>query len=236
MYEGKKIIITICARGGSKGVPGKNIKLLFGKPLIEYTIDQAKSVPWIDRIIVSTEDVKIKKIAEKNNIEVPFLRPKALAGDKAAKIPAIIYAVQESESIFDANYDIVCDLDPTSPLRNIEDIKNVIKILSGKPKTKSVFSVCSAYKNPYFNMVEKNKDGFAEISKKLERPIVRRQDAPKVYEMNASIYAIWKNVLLKEKTFFTSQTRVYEMPRERSVDIDSPVDFKLVEILMKSRR
>ncbi len=227
--------MTICARGGSKGVPGKNTKLLAGKPLIEYTIDQALSLLWVDRIIVSTDDPKIKKIAEEKGLQVPFLRPNILATDKAAKVPAIIHAVKSAEKIYSEKYDIICDLDPTSPLRNVTDIKNVVDSLVVMAKTKSVFSVCRAYKNPYFNMVEVDKTGHAALSKRQKRKVYRRQDAPDVFEMNASIYAIWKNVLLKEKTFFTNQTRIYEMPRERSVDIDSPIDFKLVEILMRNK-
>lgn len=228
--------MTICARGGSKGVPSKNVKLLAGKPLIVYTIDQALSLTWVDRVMVSTDDPKIRDIAQRKGLQVPFLRPKSLATDRSAKVPAIIHAVKSAEKIYSERYDIVCDLDPTSPLRNIADINNVIDTLVSKAKTKSVFSVCNAHKNPYFNMVEADKTGHVSLSKKLKKKVYRRQDAPAVFEMNASIYAIWKSVLQKEKTFFTDQTRMYEMPRERSIDIDSPVDFKLVEILMKTDR
>ncbi len=236
MYKGKSIILTICARGGSKGVPGKNIKPVLGKPLIGYTIEQAKTLDWVNRIVVSTDDEKIKKVAEDLGLDVPFFRPAELATDSAGKIPAIIHAVETAERHWSENYDIVLDLDPTSPLRNLDDIESAVKVLTDEYDVKSVFSVCEAYKNPYFNMVEENENGYIRLSKKPTRPILRRQDAPRVYEMNASIYVIWKSVLLKDKTIFTNQTRIYEMPRERSVDIDSPVDFKLVEILMKNKR
>jgi len=236
MYKGKNVILTICARGDSKGVLGKNIKPLLGKPLIEYTINQAKSLPFVDRIIVSTDDLKIKKVAEKLGLEVPFLRPKQLASDKAAKVPAIIHAVKTAEEIYKQEFDVVIDLDPTSPLRSLKDIRSILDILVTTANTKSVFSVTDAYKNPYFNMVEMNKNKYVYISKKLRTKVVRRQDAPVVYEMNASIYAAWKNVLYKEKTFFTNQARVHVMPKERSVDIDIPVDFKFVELLMKEAK
>jgi CMP-N-acetylneuraminic acid synthetase len=227
------VVLTICARGGSKGVPGKNIRPILGKPLIGYTIEQAKALNWIDRIVVSTDSKEIKKIAEDFGLEVPFLRQAELATDTAGKLPAIIHAVLAAEKHWEENYDIVLDLDPTSPLRNLDDINEVLRILAEEPGVKSVFSVCETYKNPYFNMVEENKNGYVRLSKKPPKPILRRQDAPKVYEMNASIYAMWKKDLLLEKTFFTDRTKVYVMPRERSVDIDNQIDFEFVEFLMK---
>lgn len=233
MYKGKSVVLTICARGGSKGVPGKNIKPILGKPLIGYTIEQAKTLDWIDRIVVSTDNNEIKKVAEDFGLEVPFMRPAKLATDTAGKLPAIIHTVKEAEKQWGESYKIVLDLDPTSPLRNLDDIVGVVNTLTKEPNVKSVFSVCEAYKNPYFNMVEKNKNGYVELSKKPQRPILRRQDAPKVFEMNASIYAMWKKDLLAEKTFFTDKTKIYLMPRERSCDIDSQIDFDFVEFLMK---
>ncbi len=233
MYKGKSVVLTICARGGSKGVPGKNIKPLLGKPIIGYTIEQAKALDWVDRIVVSTDSEDIKKVAEDFGLEVSFLRPAELATDNAGKLPAIIHALETTEKRWGGSYDIVLDLDPTSPLRNIDDIKRVVEILTGEPNIKSVFSVCEAYKNPYFNMVEEDENGYVQLSKKPAKSISRRQDAPKVYEMNASIYAMWKKDLLLEKTFFTDRTKIYVMPRERSCDIDSPLDFKFVEFLMK---
>jgi len=233
MYKGKSVVLTICARGGSKGVPGKNINPLLGKPIIGYTIEQAKALDWIDRIVVSTNDEKIKKVAEDFGLEVPFLRPAELAADTAGKLPAIIHAVEAAQKYWSENYDIVLDLDPTNLLRNLEDIEEVVKILTEESGVKSVFSVCEAYKNPYFNMVEEDKNGYIQLSKKPPVPILRRQDAPKVYEMNASIYAIWKKDLLAEKTFFTNRTKVHVMPRERSIDIDSQVDFDFIQFLMK---
>lgn len=236
MYKGKSIVLTICARGGSKGIPGKNIKPVLGKPLIGYTIEQAKALNWVDRIVVSTDSDYIKKVVEDFGLEVPFLRPAELATDSAGKLPAIIHAVEIAQKHWGESYDAVLDLDPTSPLRNLEDIGSVVKILTEELDVKSVFSVCEAYKNPYFNMVEENKDGYVEISKKPTKPILRRQDAPKAYEMNASIYAMWKKDLLTEKTFFTDRTKVYVMPRERSTDIDSQIDFDFVEFLMKKKK
>jgi len=236
MYLTHKIICTICARGGSKGVPKKNLKEIAGLPLIAHTIKQAQQLKWIDRIIVSTDDIEIQTVAKKYGVEVPFLRPPELATDTAAKVPAIIDTVIKTSDFFHEQYDLLLDLDPTSPLRNIQDIKTAIDLLVSSPQTKSVFSVTPAYKSPYFNMVELNSQGYACLSKTLTQPIVRRQDAPPVFDMNASIYVMWIKNLLKLKTFFTNKTKIYIMPEERSIDIDRPIDFKLVELLMREKR
>jgi len=235
LLNNQKIIITICARGGSKGVPGKNIKPLFGKPLIIHTIEQAKRVINNPRIIVSTDNPKIKAVAEKAGVEVPFLRNSNLAKDDTPKVPVIIDAVKRAEQHWQENYNIVLDLDPTSPLRNLGDIHQVLTTLVETPNTETVFTVNESYKNPYFNMVELDQEDYAHLSKTPDKAIGRRQDAPKVFTMNASIYAMWKDKLFARKTFFTDQTRVYVMPEERSVDIDRSIDFKIVELLMKEQ-
>ncbi len=232
MYQGHKIILTVCARGGSKGVPGKNIQPLLGKPLIGYTLEQAKKLPWVDRIAVSTDDPKIKQVAENYGIEVPFMRPKILATDSAAKVPTIIHAIQSTEKYWQEKYDIDIDLDVTCPLRTLADIENCLKLLL-EPGTKVVFSVFNSPRNPYFNMVEPDRKGYLHLSKKLLKPIVRRQDAPRVYGMNSSIWAAWVKDLCLEKTYFTNQTRGYLMPDERSIDIDRPIDFDFVEFMLK---
>lgn len=235
MYQGHKIIITICARGGSKGVPKKNIRPLLGKPLLAYTIEQVKALSWVDRIVVSTDDPEIREIATKWGIEVPFLRPKYLATDTAAKIPVIIHAIRKAQSYWHETFDINIDMDVTSPLRKTSDIKNALKLLINTPYTKAVFSVYPASRSPYFNMVEPDKDGYVHLSKMLKNPILRRQDSPIVYAMNASIYVMRVKDLLKEKSYHTNQTRAYLMPEERSIDIDKPLDFEFVEFLMRKR-
>lgn len=235
MYRGFKVILTICARSGSKGIPGKNLRNLLGKPLIGYTIEQAKKLPWVDQIVISTDSLRIKSIAQKYKIPVPFLRPKSLAGDNSPKISAILHAINKAEKYRKEQYDISIDLDVTSPLRTPEDINNCIKLLVDTPKTKVVFSVFSANRNPYFNMVEQNRNKYVSLCKKISKPVIRRQDAPKVYSLNASIYAAWVKILKKEKTYFTNQTRIYVMPEERSVDIDRLFDFEIVKLLMKNK-
>lgn len=236
MYRNHTVIAVICARGGSKGFPGKNTRLLNGKPLVVHTIEQAKKFSYADRIVVSTDDTEIKSIVEKCGVGVPLLRPKELATDEVSVIPAIIHAVKTAENYWKEKYDIVVNLGPTCPLRTEEDIKLTIKMLVNTPNTEAVFSVSKSHDNPYFNMVEIDGRGYINISKRNKKSIARRQDAPEVYAMNGSIYSIWKQVLFAERSFFTDKTRVYVMPRERSIDIDNSIDFELAEFLMKKRK
>jgi CMP-N,N'-diacetyllegionaminic acid synthase len=231
MLNKMRILATICARGGSKGVPNKNIRLLNGKPLIAYTIECAKKYTKFDRIIVSTDSPKIAEVAKQYGADVPFLRPKELATDTSPKIPVLQHAVRYLEKEENDRYDLIVDLDPTSPLRTVEDIENCVnKMIEKNPNV--VFSVTPAHKNPYFNMVEE-KDGKVYLCKKLDEPITRRQDAPKVYAMNASIYVYKKDFLLNTDSVFSNNTMAVVMPEERSIDIDRPIDFEFVEFLMK---
>lgn len=231
MLNKMRILAIICARGGSKGVPNKNIRLLNGKPLIAYTIECAKKYTKFDRIIVSTDSPKIAEVAKQYGADVPFLRPKELATDTSPKIPVLQHAVRYLEQEENDHYDLIVDLDPTSPLRIVEDIENCVnKMIEKNPNV--VFSVTPAHKNPYFNMVEE-KDGKVYLCKKLDRPITRRQDAPTVYAMNASIYVYKKDFLLNTDSVFSSNTMAVVMPEEHSIDIDRPIDFEFVEFLMK---
>ena len=225
------ILCSIHARGGSLGIKNKNIKLICSKPLIVHTIDQAKKIQLFSEIVVSTDSAKIQKIAIQNDASSWFLRNKKLSNKYASKILAIRDTLSRSETFFKKKFDIVVDLDATSPLRNIKDIKNALNIFK-KKSLEILFSVCKARKNPYFNMIEVEKNRI-KIVKKKKICIVRRQDAPKVYEANASIY-IWKrDALLKNETLFTKKTGIYVMPIERSIDIDSEFDFEIVNYLMK---
>jgi CMP-N-acetylneuraminic acid synthetase len=225
------IVATICARGGSKGVPRKNIRLLCGKPLIVHTIETAQKCPLINRIIVSTDDREIAETARKAGAEVPFMRPKELAQDDTAKLPVIKHAIQFLES---QGYspDIVVDLDPTSPLRTEKDIEACIRmVMAGEAD--NVFSVTRASKSPYFNMVEII-DGRVRLVKQLARPAKRRQDAPEVYDMNASIYVWKRDALMNTETIYLENTRIYLMPKW-AIDIDDETDFEFVEYRLSRR-
>jgi CMP-N,N'-diacetyllegionaminic acid synthase len=234
MDTSNRIICTICARGGSKGVKNKNIKLINGKPLIAHTILQAIESNIFEKIVVSSDSKEILDIAGKYGVDLLINRPSELANDFISKIPAIRHAVKETEATFNTNFTLVVDMDPTSPLRNIYDIKSSINLLIQK-NISNVITGSPSRRSPYFNLVEKLDNEKIVLSKKLKVPIFRRQDSPRCYDMNASIY-VWKKAALFEfDTVFNSDTELYEMPENRSVDIDNELDFMIVEYLLKNK-
>lgn len=228
------LLITICARGGSKGVKGKNIRNLAGKPLIYYTIKQAIDWGKAKYIVVSTDSEEIAQIAKQFGAEVPFIRPDDLATDSAAKVPVIRHALISCEKIYQEKFDCVMDLDVTSPIRKVSDLEKAYHLfLEKRPKT--LFSVVNARRNPYFNMVELDKYGKANYSKLPDKNFDRRQDAPQVYDMNASIYIYDRNFLLDEGNIrpVSDNSIIYEMDEISRTDIDSEIDLKFVEFLLK---
>jgi CMP-N-acetylneuraminic acid synthetase len=226
-------VCTICARGGSQGVPGKNIRLLAGRPLIVHTIELALAQERIDSVHVSTDSPEIARIAREAGADVPFLRPPELATASAGKLSAIIHLIEYLEANGAAISTIV-DLDPTSPLRSAEDIDACLDLVERRDAA-AVITGYPAPKNPYFNMVELDADGIARLCKRVDAgAVLSRQAAPPVYAMNASIY-VWRRDALK-KDLWSSEPRLHIMPHERSVDIDSEMDFKLVELLMAERQ
>ena len=224
------ILCTICARKGSKGIKNKNLLKLNGKSLMFHTIDQAKKVRKISNIVVSSDFKLSSACLKKRGIKQFFLRNKSLSNDSAGKVSVIRDALIKSEKHYNKLFDVIIDLDVTSPLRSISDITNALKKFKNK-KSNNLITVCRARKNPYFNMVEIAKS-YPKLVKKNNSNYLRRQDAPKVYEMNASIY-IWKrSYLLKSDNLFHKKTSVYEMPYSRSIDIDENIDYKLVKYLI----
>jgi CMP-N-acetylneuraminic acid synthetase len=223
-----KTICTICARGGSVGVPRKNIRPLHGKPLIGWTIEQALATEAIDSVYVSTDDDEIAAIAESFGATVPYRRPDELSHSAAAKLPVIRHLVDHVEAS-GLEIDRIVDLDPTSPLRSIDDIEGAIAMLDDE--TDAVITGYLSDKNPYFNMVEQRPDGTYGLV--VESDVVARQAAPPVYSMNGSVY-VWHRTTLS-KGLWDGRTRLYVMPRERSVDIDHELDFRIVELLMADR-
>jgi CMP-N,N'-diacetyllegionaminic acid synthase len=226
------ILATICCRGGSKGVPGKNIKALKGKPLIAYTIDTAKGSLLIEELIISTDDEAIAQVAKDYGAKVPFMRPADLASDTASKWPVFIHAVEAYEELTGNTVDYLVDLDVTVPLKSIADIDGAITMAMNDPLVDVVITGYEPERNPYFNMVEIGEDGFADIVKKGEKPIVRRQDAPQVYSLTPAAYVVKKSALYKYEHWSRAKCKIYAMPRERAVDIDTEIDFKIVEFLM----
>ena len=227
-----KVLCTICARGGSKGVKNKNIKEINGKPLIAYTIEQAKKSKLFEHIIISTDSDEIAKIAESYGAEVFFKRSKEMASDTAGKLDVIRDAFIRTEEYYNVKFDYLIDLDATAPLRNIDDILNSFKQFK-ENNNENLITAMPSRRSPYFNLVEQDKNGKVYLSKELDSSVVRRQDAPKSYDMNASIY-IWKrDTILNESSIFLENTGLYIMPEERSIDIDTELDYKFVEFIMK---
>ncbi len=233
MIDNHKVVCIIPARGGSKGVPRKNIKLLAGKPLIAYTIEQSMQSKYIDRTIVSTEDDEIADVSRQYGAEVPFMRPENLAGDQVATVDVLLHAINWLEDKERYSFDILVLLHTTTPLRAVVDIDACIEMLKGT-MADNVFSVTEAHRNPYFNMVEIDEYGNVQLAKKGS--FTSRQSAPKVYDMNASIYVWWKTGFKKNVKVFMDNSRVYFMPKERSVDIDDELDFKICDIILAENR
>ena len=224
-------ICTICARGGSKGVPNKNIRPLFGKPLIVHSIEQARASGLFATLAVSSDSPEILETARRAGVEHLVKRPDAMASDSAAKLPAIQHCVKSVEEKTGRRFEIMVDLDATAPLRTREDIAGAVA-LQERGGCSNVITGCPAHRSPYFNLVEATPAGFVRLSKP-GTGIARRQDSPACYDCNASIY-VWPRA-----TFFASdsvlmpETKLFEMPAERSLDIDTELDFALVEFLMQ---
>jgi len=226
-----KVLGTICARGGSKGVKNKNIRDLDGKPLISYTIEYFRKWGNADRIVCSTDSKKIADVAKEFGAEIPCMRPAKLASDNAFKLHVLQHIVKFCEKQDDVKYDVIVDLDPTAPLRKQFFLKEALKKFI-ESDANNLYSVCRARKNPYFNMVELDKRGYAQLCK--DSTVVRRQDAKPVYEMNASIYIYNRDFLLKTNTLHSDKTIIYEMPDNVSIDIDNEIDFLFIEFLLKT--
>jgi N-acylneuraminate cytidylyltransferase len=219
----KKVLAVISARGGSKGVPRKNVRELAGRPLIFWTIDSAKKSKYIDRLILSSDDEEIIDVARALGCEVPFVRPGALATDTARGVDVLCHAVQHAG----ADYDYVVLLQPTSPLRTVTDIDTAIELCVQKAAV-SVVSVTEASKSPYW-MYQMNDDGL--LVPFVENAPSNRQQLPLSYVLNGAVYVCEVKELLASREIIDAQTLAYVMPAERSYDIDSETDFVICEFL-----
>ena len=336
-----KRLCSICIRAGSKGVPSKNIRNLKGKPLFLHSLEQAQKSKLFNVISVSSDSSEILQIANENGADITILRPQKLATDKAAKLPVIKHCFREVEKQTNITFDMLVDLDATSPLRDVNDIKGVVKLLEESKNNINIITGTPSRRSPYFNLVEIDQEGIVHLSgikKKWEQTvvsdqdnikivldilskkgqivfvldrnkilkgtvtdrdirenlikgvklsnkvtlimndnpevimentdeeeivklflktnllhlpvidkkrklinvrsmetIVRRQDSPECYDLNASVYAWWREGIMKSKNVITENTKLFVMPEERSIDIDSELDFKWVEFLMNNR-
>ena len=235
MYKGKTILGLIPARGGSKGLSRKNIKMLLDKPLIAWTIERSLASKYLDRVIVSTDDKEISDISRKYGAEIPFIRPKELAEDNAKGIEVVLHAIDWlKKNDRRKQYDLLMLLQPTSPLRATEDIDKTIELLFLK-EAKAIVSVCETDHHPLWaNTLPE--DGRMKDFIRKEIMNKNRQELPVFYRLNGAIYLTYCNYIKDRKSFFGKDTFAYIMPKSRSVDIDNEVDFKLAEIYNKETK
>jgi N-acylneuraminate cytidylyltransferase/CMP-N,N'-diacetyllegionaminic acid synthase len=226
------IVGAICARGGSKGVPRKNVRPLAGIPLVAHTIRCAHACSIFQRVVVSTDDDEIVQVAKQYGAEVPFIRPAHLARDRSAKWPVFQHLVQTLEQMNGQEIDVVVDLDTGVPLRQPSDIEACVEHLLAT-KAEVVVTAYEADRNPYFNMVELDAEGFGRISKPPAKPIASRQEAPPVYSLSPAVYAIRCDILWKYNHWSEAKFQIHPIPRERAIDIDSELDFRLIECLIQ---
>lgn len=230
----RKILGIIPARSGSKRVPGKNIRIVVDKPLIAYTIIEAKKSEYIDKLIVSTDSPEIAKISEKWGAEVPFLRPKNLAKDATDIIDVIIHALNYLESKENYIPDLIVLLEPTSPLRTNKDIDSALK----KHIETDADSVVSVVKGDNRHPLKAKKIIKDQIYDYIfeEKKIMRSQDLPEVYFRNGAYYSVKRDILIAKKTLYGKIIRPYIMPNERSIDINEEIDLKLVELILNGKK
>jgi N-acylneuraminate cytidylyltransferase len=221
----------IFARGGSKGLLGKNIKLFSGKPLIAWSIAHAKSVERISRVIVSTDSVEIAEVAKKYGAEVPFIRPTELAQDSTPEWVVWQHALNYLESNEGKLPDVFVSVPATAPLRSVLDINRCLDNYE-KGGVDIVVTMTQAQRSPYFNMVKKNHNEELSLVIPPKNVISRRQDAPMVYDLATIAYVANPRFILNNNSIFDGIIRGIEIPAERAVDIDVAMDFIVAEILM----
>lgn len=232
MNRRKKILGIIPARGGSKGLPSKNILIFLGKPLIEWTIEQALKSKHLDKLIVSTDDEKIAAVSKKSGAEVPFIRPAELAKDDTPSIEPIKNVINfYLDNGFNFDY-IVC-LQCTSPLRTTNDINNAIELCI-KSGADSVVSVCEVKYSPYW-MKKVDENGYISNFIQNGEKYARRQDLPKVYRLNGAFYMATTALILESNSWYNEKTKAFIMDNIRSIDIDTELDFIIAEVILKQR-
>jgi N,N'-diacetyl-8-epilegionaminate cytidylyltransferase len=229
------VVACIFARGGSKGVPRKNLRLLAGKPLVAHAIETARSSSLVGRVIVSTDDMEIAEVSKRHGAEVPFIRPAELATDRAPEwlawkhaIHCLTHGRQENE------ISILVSVPPTSPLRSVQDIDACIRTLQATDAD-VVITVKNAARNPYYNMVTLDDSGNARIVMKAPGALHGRQDAPVVYDVTTVAYAARSDYVVRSQSMFEGRVKAVVVPEERALDIDSELDMKFAEFMMDQR-
>jgi CMP-N,N'-diacetyllegionaminic acid synthase len=222
-----RTLVVIPARSGSKGLPNKNIKLLNGKPLIHYSIEVAQQIFSNEDICISTDSDKYIKVAEKTGLRVPFVRPETLSTDNATTQDVLLHCLDfyEQKGVF---YDYILLLQPTSPFREKNHLEDILMV--NNEECDMIVSVKEADSNPYYVSLEENEEGY--LKKLMEGKFTRRQDCPKVYEYNGSMYLIRVSSLKEKLISSFTKIKKYEMNSKYSLDIDNQLDFDFAEFLM----
>jgi len=224
------ICAFIFARGGSKGLPGKNIKMLAGKPLLAYSIETAKQVAGVKRVIVSTDNDAIAEVARAWGAEVPFMRPAELALDDTPEWRVWQHALKWLKQHHQLP-ELFVSLPATSPLRSVSDVEKCIEALD--KNTDMVVTVTEAHRSPWFNMLSRDEQGFCQVLLD-NKEIYRRQDAPEVFDMTTVAYVARSEFILSHERVFDGRVKAVEIPKERAADIDTALDFAWAEFLLGS--
>jgi len=230
-----KYLVLICARSGSKGLPGKNIRRLDGIPLIGWSINTAKKLSNISRIIVSTDSLEIAEIANEYGAETPFLRPDHLAQDDSPEWLVWRHAINHMEVNEGEVFDALIVLPTTAPLRSVDDVNACIDVFE-KSDAEVIITVSEANRSPYFNMTVNDSCGYASLVISPKVRITRRQDAPEVFDMTTVAYIVNLNCIKNFNGVFEGKVRSVIIPRERAVDIDNLIDFNFAELLVSQRK
>lgn len=224
-------LCTICARAGSKRLPGKNLREMAGKPLVGHAVSQAREAGLFEAIACSSDSPELLAQAKAHGADILVERPAALASDTASKTSAIRHAVETAEAQLGRQAEILVDLDVTAPMRRASDIRGAVALLERSGAT-NVITGTPARRSPYFNLVESDADGVVRLAKQAEKPVGRSQDAPRCFDMNAAIYVWRRDPFMARPAVFYDDTRLFEMAESCAFDIDTELDFALVEFLM----
>lgn len=229
------ILGTVCARGGSKGVPRKALRDIGGRSLLQRAIECGLACPSLDRLLVSTDDREIADLAVDAGAELPFIRPPELARDNTPKWEVFRHLVDWVETREGIKVDILVDLDVCVPLRIPDDVSACVGVLEGCGPEVAV-TAFEAHRNPYFNMVEETEGGLVRVVKELPAPVHNRQEAPKVYSLSPAVYAVRRSALRTWEHWSKAPLAVHVIPWERAWDIDTEIDLAFVEFLLERRR
>ena len=229
MINGKSVLAIIPARGGSKGIPRKNIKLLAGKPLISWTIKEAKKSIYIDKLIITTDSEEIAKIGKVEGADSPFLRPAELSRDNSTGTNVILHTLKWFDKK-DVAYDYFIYIQPTSPFRNVIHIDEALNLIVSNDKSDSLVSVSIPSKHPYW-MKKINKNGFLEDFTETDKLYNNRQELPDIFAVNGAIYISKWEIFIKEHSFFNRKCLPFIMDSHSSIDLDTMDDWKYAEYL-----